>query len=132
MMEQINIVVSRENRAALVYEYYPIGKSREGIAASPALELLQGMVLHKWFLIPSDPELANQINDRISFRRCLGLPFDKPFPDHATVSRFRSRLPEEAMIDISHELMLSFSSTSLAINGLVARDARCSTFADLI
>ena len=34
--------------------------------------------------IPSDPELENQINDRISFKKFLGLTLDKPSPDHST------------------------------------------------
>jgi len=50
------------------------------------------MLLQKWFHIPSNPELENQINDRISFEKFLGLPLDKPSPDHSTFSRFRSRL----------------------------------------
>ena len=44
------------------------------------------------FRIPSDPELENQINDRISFKKFLGLPMDKPSPDHSTFSRFRGRM----------------------------------------
>ena len=46
--------------------------------------LLKCLLLQKWFRIPSDPELENQINDRISFKKFLGLPLDKP-------SSFRAR-----------------------------------------
>jgi len=53
----------------------------------PALMLLKALLLQKWFRIPSDPELENQINDRISFKKFLGLPLDRPSPDHST--RFR-------------------------------------------
>jgi IS5 family transposase len=98
MMERINKAVGWENRAALLQEYYPIGKSHEGADAYPPLMVLKGMVLQKWFHIPSDPELENQINDSIPFKKFLGLPFDKPSPDHAPCSRFRSRLPKDARL----------------------------------
>jgi len=32
-------------------------------------------MLQKWFHINSDPELENQINDRLSFKKFLSLPF---------------------------------------------------------
>jgi len=37
MMERINKAVGRENRAALLHEYYPIGQSHEGADAYPPL-----------------------------------------------------------------------------------------------
>ncbi|UCG66013.1 MAG: transposase, partial [Deltaproteobacteria bacterium] len=83
MMDRGPTVVDLKNRAALLREYYPIGQSHEGADAYHPLMLLKCMVLQKWFRIPSDPELANQINDRISLKKFLGLPFDKPSPDHA-------------------------------------------------
>ena len=116
MMERINTVVNWENREALLREYYPVGQSHEGADAYAPLMLLKGMVLQTWFPIPSDPELENQINDRISFNKFLGLPFDTPSPDHSTFSRFRSRLPREAMIEINHELLLQCARRGLTIN----------------
>ncbi|UCG66187.1 MAG: transposase [Deltaproteobacteria bacterium] len=90
MMERINTVVGWENRAALLREYYPTGQSYEGADRYPPLMVVNGMVLQKWLPIPSDPELGNQIKDRISFKKFPGLPCDKPSPDHAPFSRFRS------------------------------------------
>ena len=55
---------------------------------------VEALLPQKWFRIPSDPELENQINDRISFKKFLSLPLDKPSPDHSTFSRFRNRLSE--------------------------------------
>ena len=49
----------------------------------------------KWFRIPSDPELENQINDRLSFKKFLDISFCKPVPDHSAFSRFRFRLSKE-------------------------------------
>ena len=74
--------------------------------------------------IPSDPELENQINDRLSFKRFLGLPFSKSSPDHSTFSRFRSRLSKAAMEQINSEILRQFEAKGLSINEGVAVDAR--------
>jgi len=100
-------------------EHYEVGKSKEGADAYPPILLLKCMLLQKWFSlrpvgayapegIPSDPELENQINDRISFKKFLGLPLDKPSPDHSTFSRFRSRVSKEAMIQLNSEVLGEF------------------------
>ena len=67
MMEKINKVVKWKNIEAVLLEHYEVGKSEEGADAFPPLLLMKCMLLQKWFHIPSDPELENQINDRISF-----------------------------------------------------------------
>ena len=76
------------------------------------------------FRIPSDPELEDQINDRISFKKFLGLPLDRPSPDHSTFSRFRSRLTEKAMRELNSEILGQFARRRLKINEGIAVDAR--------
>jgi IS5 family transposase len=105
-------------------EHYETGPTKEGADAYPALMLLKALLLQKWFRIPSDPELENQINDRISFKRFLGLPLDRPSPDHSTFSRFRSRLSEEAMRELNSLVLQEFSKRGLSINEGIAVDAR--------
>jgi IS5 family transposase len=95
MMMRIDKVVKWRDVEAVLLEHYETGTSKEWADAYPALMLLKALLLQKWFRIPSDPELENQINDRISFKKFLGLPLDRPSPDHSTFSRFRSRLSEE-------------------------------------
>ena len=124
MMNRINQVVKWRNVEALLREYYEVGTSKEGADAYPPLMLLKCMLLQKWFRIPSDPELENQINDRISFKKFLGLPLDKPSPDHSTFSRFRSRLSKEAMIKLNNEVLQGFEKKGLSINEGIAVDAR--------
>jgi len=119
-MEQINKVVNWQNVEALLMEYYDVGKSKEGADAYPPLMLLKCLLLQKWFRIPSDPELEDQINDRISFKKFLGLPLDKPSPDHSTFSRFRSRLSEKAMRELNSEVLGQFARRGLKINEGIA------------
>jgi len=124
MMEKINKVVKWKNIEALLMEHYEVGTSKEGADAYPPLMLLKGMLLEKWFHIPSDPELENQINDRISFKKFLGLTLDKPSPDHSTFSRFRGRLSKEAMIALNNVVLQEFARRGLSINEGIAVDAR--------
>src|SRR4030042_4123042 len=120
LMDRINEVVRWRNVEALLMEYYEIGKTIEGADAYPPLLLLKCLLLQKWFRIQSDPELENQINDRISFKKFLGLPLDMPSPDHSTFSRFRGRLSKDAMIWINSEVLQQFSNKGLKINAGVA------------
>ncbi len=124
LMERINKVINWENIEALLMEYYDIGKTKEGADAYPPILLLKCMLLQKWFRIPSDPELENQINDRISFKKFLGLSLDKPSPDHSTFSRFRSRLSKEAMTKLNSAVLTGFEKRGFSINEGMAVDAR--------
>jgi IS5 family transposase len=124
MMMSIDKVVKWRDVEALLLEHYETGMSNEGADAYPALMLLKALLLQKWFRIPSDPELENQINDRISFKKFLGLPLDRPSPDHSTFSRFRSRLSEEAMRELNSLVLQEFAKRGLSINEGIAVDAR--------
>ena len=104
--------------------HYTVGTSGEGADAYPPLLLFKCMLLQKWFRINSDPELENQINDRLSFKKFLGLSFDRPAPDHSTFSRFRSRLSKIAMDQINSEILRQFEAKGLTINEGIAVDAR--------
>jgi IS5 family transposase len=95
---------------------YPVSKSAEGNEAYHPLLLMKCLLLQQWFGIDSDPELETQINDRISFKKFLGLSFNQPSPDHCTFSRFRSRFFKDTMRMINHELLSQFASKGLTIN----------------
>jgi len=123
-MERINQVIDWRKVEERLLDYYQVGRQEEGADAYPPLMLLKAMLLQKWFHIPSDPELENQINDRLSFKKFLGLPFDHISPDHSTFSRFRSRVTSEAMSWINNEVLQQFSQKGLTINEGVAIDAR--------
>ena len=86
-LEQLNKVINWSKVENILLKHYKIGKSKEGAEAYPPLMLFKCMLLQKWFRIPSDPELENQINDRLSFKKFLGLSFSKASPDHSRLSR---------------------------------------------
>jgi IS5 family transposase len=135
-MERINRVINWNKVEERLMDYYQVGRQEEGADAYPPLMLLKALLLQKWFHIPSDPELENQINDRLSFKKILDLPFDHSSPDHSTFSRFRSRLSKasgregrptprrEAMTWINNEVLQQFSRKGLTINEGIAIDAR--------
>ena len=124
MMEKINQVIDWSKVEAVLLKHYAVGTTIEGADAYPPLMLSKAFLLQKWFRINSDPELENQINDRISFKNFLGLSFNKPSPDHSTFSRFRGRLSKEAMNMINNLVLQQFSQKGLSINEGVAVDAR--------
>ena len=123
-LEQMNKLINWSKIENILKRYYQVGTSNEGADAYPPLMLFKCLLLQKWFRIPSDPELESQINDRISFKKFLKLPFDMPSPDHSTFSRFRSRLSKKAMIKINSEVLKQFAKEGLSINEGIAIDAR--------
>jgi IS5 family transposase len=123
-MEQINAIVNWSRSDNLLMKNYPVGRSAEGNEAYPPLILMKCLLLQQWFKIDSDPELETQINDRISFKKFLGLSFDDPAPDHSTFSRFRGRFSKDTMRMINHELLSQFADKGLTINEGIAIDAR--------
>lgn len=124
MMEKINNIIDWSEIETVLLKHYTIGTTIEGADAYPPLLLMKALLLQKWFQIHSDPELENQINDRISFKTFLGLSYNRPSPDHSTFSRFRGRLSKEAMHKINNSVLQQFSRKGLSINEGVAVDAR--------
>jgi IS5 family transposase len=96
-MQKLDAAIEWSRVKQILMAHYTVGTSGEGADAYPPLLLFKCMLLQKWFRIKSDPELENQINDRLSFKKFLGLSFDRPSPDHSTFSRFRSRLTKNAI-----------------------------------
>jgi IS5 family transposase len=123
-LKQMNKVIDWNRIEKIMVKHYRVGTSNEGADAYPPLMLFKCLMLQKWFRIPSDPELESQINDRVSFKTFLKLPFDMPSPDHSTFSRFRKRLSKKAMIKINSEVLKQFDKEGLTINEGVAIDAR--------
>ena len=70
LMEQLNNTINWARVESILLSHYTVGTSEEGARAYPPLMLFKCLLLQKWFRIPSDPELENQITDR-----CPSKPF---------------------------------------------------------
>jgi transposase, IS5 family len=72
----------------------------EGAGRPPydPLLMLKALLLQQWYRL-SDAELEEALNDRVSFRRFLGLSLEDAAPDHTTLCRFRNRLAEEGLAE---------------------------------
>ena len=124
LMDKLHTSIDWNRINDVLVSHYTVGTSGEGADAYPPLLLFKCLLLQKWFRINSDPELENQINDRLSFKKFLNLSFSKPSPDHSTFSRFRSRLSKNAMDEINSEILRQFEAKGLTINEGIAVDAR--------
>eukprot|EP00752_Nemacystus_decipiens_P000433 g433.t1 len=69
-----------------------------GRAGYPALLLFKAQLLGALYGL-SDPELEEALNDRLSFRRFVGLSLEDETPDHTTLWRFRQALIERDLLD---------------------------------
>jgi transposase, IS5 family len=72
------------------------GGEKGGRPAWPALTMLKSILLAKWFGL-SDPQLEECLQDRLSFRRFVGLSLTDGTPDETTFVRFRARLRERGL-----------------------------------
>jgi IS5 family transposase len=82
----------------------------------PALVMLKCVMLQKWYGL-SDPQLEEQLRDRLSFRRFVGLGMNDATPDETTVVRFRERLRDGGCASSLFEAALN----SLRERGLVLK-----------
>ncbi|MFR9542831.1 MAG: IS5 family transposase [Rikenellaceae bacterium] len=88
---QINTLIDWNPVEKLLHNYYRKGKSATRCESFPALLLFKMTLLQTWYGL-SDYELEDQVNDRISFSRFVGIPLDATVPDHSVICRFRGEL----------------------------------------
>lgn len=124
VLPEIDRNINWESIEEIVTDNYPVGQSEFGNKAYPPLMLLKAILIQKWFGIKSDPDLESQINDRISFKAFIGLPFSEPSPDHSIICRFRERIGKDILEKIHHELLEQFSVKGFSLESGLAVDAR--------
>lgn len=64
----------------------------------PVLLLFKALLLQSLYGL-SDRELEEALNDRLSFRRFVGLGLEDAAPDHTVLNRFRNRLVAEKLLE---------------------------------
>lgn len=103
---------------------YPIGKHKKGPQAYSPLMLFKCLLLRNWFQLTSDVELESLINDRLSFKKFIGLPLGETAPDNSTFSRFRKRLTLKQYNTVLSDISDQLSSKNIVINMGRAMDIR--------
>jgi IS5 family transposase len=73
-----------------------LGHDGPGRPPFDRLLMLKALLLQQCYGL-SDADLEEAINDRVSFRKFLGLSLEAASPDHTTLCRFRNRLVEAGL-----------------------------------
>jgi len=69
----------------------------------------------------SDPELEDQVNDRLSFQQFAGIDYRTTVPDYTTIWRFKEGLITEGLMDPLFDLVLGF----IEAKGLLLKQGTC-------
>lgn len=95
---QINLLVDWRPLDKLISRHYQKGESAIGRPSYPGLVLFKITLLQTWYNL-SDYEVEDQVSDRISFSRFVGISLGDDVPDHSIISRFRTALTESKAYD---------------------------------
>lgn len=98
--------IVREINKLPEYDQYIQDPSHPGERPIDPLIMLKCLLLAKWFNL-SDPGLEELLQDRISFRRFVGLSAADDTPDQTTFCKFRSRLREANLDRLIFQTVLS-------------------------
>jgi transposase, IS5 family len=74
-------------------KYQKLNKKKEGRPAYPVMLMFKIHLLQQWHDL-SDTQAEFMINDRLSFRRFLGLGIESKVPDATTIENFRHLMEE--------------------------------------
>ncbi len=95
---QINSIINWEKIDQFIKRYYNKGFSVTGRPSYSGLLLFKITLLQTWYNL-SDYEVEDQVNDRISFSKFLGLSLEDNCPDHSVISRFRTEMTKRKAYD---------------------------------
>jgi IS5 family transposase len=94
-----------------------------GAAAYPPLLMFRALLLQRWYSL-SDPQLEEALNDRVSFKRFVGLSMSDAAPDHSTIWRFRERLEQSGLdVRLGEELQRQLAANRLIVRSGTLVDA---------
>lgn len=119
-LDQINEILEWEIVLQIVKQ---VDKTETKKGGAPHRDLLMKVKMlflqHLYNL--SDPELEDQVNDRLSFQRFAGIDFTTTVPDYSTIWRFKESLIAEGLLDKLFETVLGF----IASKGLLIKKGTC-------
>jgi IS5 family transposase len=99
----VNVQLDRLNGLVKWYRFEKLaGHLRDeggpGRPGYPVLLLIKSLLLQALYGL-SERELEDALNDRLSFRRFVGLGLEGSAPDHTVLNRFRNALISEGLLD---------------------------------
>jgi len=106
-LEKINKIVNWDDILSIVQIVDRTDK-RTGGAPHKDLLVKVKMLFLQYLYNLSDPELEDQVNDRLSFQSFVGVSFTTTIPDFTTIWRFRERLIEHKLNDKLFDLILGY------------------------
>ncbi len=106
-LEKINKIVKWDSILELV-KVVDRTNQRTGGAPHKDMLLKVKMLFLQHLYNLSDPELEDQVNDRLSFQKFIGIDFRTTIPDYTTIWRFRERLVEEGLNEKIFEMIKLF------------------------
>lgn len=112
-LDKINRLVDWKHFATKLSRIY---SSPTGRPSHPVLLLFKCLLLQAWHNL-SDYALEEILDDRLSFRRFVGLSVSETAPDHSVFSRFRDELIKHKL----HEQLFSELGRQLESRGLIIK-----------
>ena len=101
-------------------DMYKNNTDKGGASNYPLVMMIKCMMLQKWFNL-SDPMLEEMLDDRISFRRFVGLKMEQAAPDETTFVQFRKRLNANGHIATLFEKTIAI----LQFRGVILEEGTC-------
>lgn len=105
-------------------DHYTVGKTRKGSPAYSPLMLFKCQLLRRWFSISADRELQSLINDRMSFKRFLGMSVTDDSPGCSTISRFRKRVPRKVLSQLFNDIDRQLVHRKIRLRNGIASDPK--------
>ncbi len=112
-LERLSAEVKWYRFEKLLARLRPAGPGRP---PKDAVMMLKALLLQQWYGL-SDADLEEALNDRLSFRRFVGLALEEAAPDHTTLCRFRNELAQEGL----SEKLFSEFGRQLEARGLILK-----------
>jgi IS5 family transposase len=106
-LEKINKIVKWKELLEIVRVVDRTDKIQGGAPHKDILVKVKMLFLQYLYNL-SDPELEDQVNDRLSFQKFVGIGFTTTIPDYTTIWRFRERLIEEQLNDKLFKKILGY------------------------
>lgn len=106
--KKLRKIESLLNFEDVIDEFSIIDRTKTGLGGRPRKEvLMMTKILFVQYLYNlSDPELEDQLNDRLSFQRFVGLNMNSKVPDYTTIWRFRDALIKHNLLDGLFKLII--------------------------